>query len=269
MAIENLSRMRIWLITITTAQTPTVPSNDLTVPEVNKALSYIPLINLLRGKPGRDGLPGRDGTHGEQGLRGEKGMKGVPGIQGLPGPRAAGVTYTRWGRTTCPEVSGTELVYAGRAAGSSWDHKGGAADYICLPPDPDYLTEKNGVQGYSPLHGAEYESYVSNQPLSHLYNHNVPCAVCFVSTRAAMLMIPAKTQCPTSWTLEYKGYLMTEDHSYSRRMFACVDKDSESIPGGDGSQNGALFYHVEATCNGILCPPYDTERELTCAVCTK
>ena len=236
------------------------------MPEVNKALSYIPLINLLRGKPGRDGLPGRDGTHGEQGLQGEKGMNGDPGIQGLPGPRAAGVTYTRWGRTTCPEVSGTELVYAGRAAGTSHSHKGGAADYICLPPDPDYLTEKNGVHGHSPLHGAEYESSV---PLSHLNEHNVPCAVCFVSTKAAMLMIPAKTQCPTSWTLEYMGYLMTEHYGHYRRMFACVDKDSESVPGGDGSQDGALFYHVEATCNGILCPPYDTERELTCAVCTK
>ena len=239
------------------------------MPEVNKALSYIPLIDLLRGKPGRDGLPGRDGTNGEQGLRGEKGMKGDPGIQGLPGPRAAGVTYTRWGRTTCPEVSGTELVYAGRAAGTHYTHKGGAADYICLPPDPNYLTEKNGVQEYSPLHGAEYQSYVSNQPLSHLYNHNVPCAVCFVSTRAAMLMIPAKTQCPTSWTPEYMGYLMTEHYGHYRSVFACVDKDSESIPGGDGNQDGALFYHVEATCNGILCPPYDTERELTCAVCTK
>ena len=161
------------------------------MPEVNKALSYIPLIDLLRGKPGRDGLPGRDGTHGEQGLRGEKGMKGDAG------PRAAGVTYTRWGRTTCPEVPGTELVYAGRAAGTSHNHQGGAADYICLPSDPDYLTEKNGVQGYSPLHGAEYESN-GNQPLSHLLNHDVPCAVCFVSTRVATLMIPAKTQCPTS-----------------------------------------------------------------------
>ena len=239
------------------------------MPEVNKALSYIPLIDLLRGKPGRDGLPGRDGTHGEQGLQGEKGMKGDPEIQGLLGPRAAGVTYTRWGRTTCPEVSGTELVYAGRAAGTHYSHKGGAADYICLPHDPDYLTEKNGVQEHSPLHGAEYHAYVNGQPLHHLYNQNVPCAVCFVSTRVTMLMIPAKTQCPTSWTLEYMGYLMTEHYTHNRNMFACVDKDAESIPGGTGDQNGALFNHVEASCNGILCPPYDTERELTCAVCTK
>ena len=62
---------------------------------------------------------------------------------------------------------------------------------------------------------------------------------------------------------------MTEYYTHYRSMFACVDKDIESIPGGSGDENGALFYHVEATCNGILCPPYDTERELTCAVCTK
>ena len=29
------------------------------------------------------------------------------------------------------------------------------------------------------------------------------------------------------------------------------------------------FYHVEANCNGMLCPPYDPQKELTCAVCTK
>ena len=84
-----------------------------------------------------------------------------------------------------------------------------------------------------------------------------------------MLMIPAKTQCPSSWTLEYVGYFMSGYHGHRRTLFACVDKDAESIPGEAGDTNGALFYHVEATCNGILCPPYDTERELTCAVCTK
>ena len=30
-----------------------------------------------------------------------------------------------------------------------------------------------------------------------------------------------------------------------------------------------LFYHTEAGCNGLSCPPYDPEKELACAVCTK
>ena len=122
----------------------------MTVTEVNRALSYIPLIDLLRGRPGRDGLPGRDGAPGDQGLRGEK---GEPGAQGPPGPVTAGVTYIRWGRTTCPQVAGTQLVYSGRAAGSHFNSQGGSAEYICLPANPDYLTGRNGVSGYSPLHG--------------------------------------------------------------------------------------------------------------------
>ena len=234
---------------------------------MNKALSYIPLIDLLRGQSGRDGQPGRDGKKGDQGPRGEKGELGA---QGPPGPVTAGVTYIRWGRTTCPQAAGTQLVYPGRAAGTDHTHKGGSAEYICLPDNPDYLTGRNGVQGYSPLQGVEYEVAAGQPIVRHLrQNHNVPCAVCYASTRVAMLMIPAKTQCPSSWTLEYAGYLMTEHHGHRRTMFACVDKDAESIPGEAGDTNGALFYHVEATCNGILCPPYDTEREMTCAVCTK
>ena len=236
--------------------------NQPTVGDVNKALSYIPLIDKLRGRPGRDGMPGKDGLPGEQGL------KGPAGTQGLPGPVSAGVTYIRWGRTKCPEALGTELVYSGRAAGTHYTNKGGSAERICLPNNPDYLSSANGVQGHSPLYGAEYESFPP-APLGHLGEHNVPCAVCYVPTRAAMIMIPAKTQCPTSWTIEYVGYLMTEYYNSARSVFSCVDKDAQSIPGGVGNENGALFYHVEATCSGILCPPYDTERELTCAVCTK
>ena len=68
------------------------PSTELSAGEVNRALSYIPLIDLLRGQPGKDGLPGRDGKKGDQGPRGKK---GEPGAQGPPGPVTAGVTYIR------------------------------------------------------------------------------------------------------------------------------------------------------------------------------
>ena len=36
------------------------------------------------------------------GVNGEKGETGAAGPQGPPGPRSGGVTYVRWGRTTCP-----------------------------------------------------------------------------------------------------------------------------------------------------------------------
>ena len=45
------------------------------------------------------------------------------------------------------------------------------------------------------------------------------------------LMIPAKTQCPTNWTLEYDGYLVRERYIHSRSMYECVEKAPESVPG--------------------------------------
>ena len=82
-------------------------------------------------------------------------------------------------------------------------------------------------------------------------------------------MLPAKTSCPTSWTEEYEGYLMTEDREHSHSSsYECVDKGQESIPGDYSNTNGALFHHIEATCNGLQCPPYDTQKELPCVVCT-
>ena len=89
--------------------------------------------------------------------------------------------YTRWGRTTCPDTPGTELVYAGRAGGTHFSHKGGAANNLCMPESPDYLRSTPGHQGYSPVYGAEYEirwNNGPNGPLASVHDHNVPCAVC-------------------------------------------------------------------------------------------
>ena len=56
-------------------------------------------------------------------------------------------TQARWGKTSCPNVTGTELVYAGRAGGSWWSHTEGVANYVCMPNDADYLQYSPGVQG--------------------------------------------------------------------------------------------------------------------------
>ena len=83
-----------------------------------------------KGQQGVHGLIGPQGTRGPTGSRGEKGERGVNGVRGPPGPTAGGVVYTRWGRTTCPSTSGTQLLYAGRAAGSYYTHNGGGANYL-------------------------------------------------------------------------------------------------------------------------------------------
>ena len=234
--------------------------------------------------PGEPGPPGHAGERGPQGLvgpQGTTGPQGPPGQQGVAGPQGPnGVSncagmYVRWGRTTCPVNQSTELVYSGRAGGSRYSHTGGATNHLCMPDDPDYLLYAPSVQGPNYVYGVEYEPY-SGQPFRvqpNVHAHNVPCAVCMAVSRCSLLMIPAKTQCPTSWTREYVGYLMSAPHgSYLPTTYECVDKDPESVPGLDsigwGSGSG-LFDHVEASCNGMACPPYDPEKELTCVVCTR
>ena len=62
---------------------------------------------------------------------------------------------------------------------------------------------------------------------------------------------------------------MTERYNHNSATFECVDRNPESIAGSIGNINGGLFYHVEAKCTGLACPPYDEGKEVTCVVCTK
>ena len=182
------------------------------------------------------------------------------------------MTYIRWGKSSCPDTNDTQLVYAGRAGGSAFNIKGGGVEKLCMPLDPDYISDSRSTTAnwVSTLHGTEWETL--NGPLHNVYQHNIPCAVCYASTRAAMIMIPAKTECPSSWIREYYGYLMAE-HQGSNRLrssFDCVDVNPDTVPGGGGDSSGVLAYHVTATCNdGLPCPPYVANKVVTCVVCTK
>jgi len=177
-----------------------------------------------------------------------------------------GVVYTRWGSTECPKTA--TLVYFGRAAGAHYTHPGTAANYICLPHNPEYYgsTKKATYAAY--VYGSEYETWAS--PLANLANHNVPCAVCYAE-RNAMIMAPAKITCPSQWTREYNGYLMASYYGHaSPKMFVCVDIDAQPVRGEAHNANGALFYHARlGNCYGLDCPPYDTKKDLACVVCTK
>ena len=156
--------------------------------------------------------------------------------------------------------------------GTDFRQSGGASNYLCMPDDPDYLQYQSGVQGISHVVGVEYY-YQSMPSLSSSTWHNAPCAVCYVATRSVVVMIPAKTQCPANWTVEYVGYLMADNTRHSgRAMYECVDKDPESVPGlnASGRSNPVTYFqHVEPVCGGLACPPYSAEKELTCVVCTR
>ena len=188
----------------------------------------------LQGHTGPEGATGPKGATGLQGPPGQQGQQGVAGPQGPNGLSNCAGMYVRWGRTTCPVNQSTELVYSGRAGGSRYNSPGGATNYLCMPDDPDYLQYAPGVQPNSFVYGVEY-ALATGQPFHvqpNVHAHNVPCAVCMAVSRCSLLMIPAKTQCPTSWTREYVGYLMSGAHNHALpTTYECVDKDPESVPG--------------------------------------
>ena len=133
--------------------------------------------------------------------------------------------------------------------------------------DPIY--EKSVSSGsVSRIYGAEYEPESGIYP-SSLDDHDVPCAVCHVTTRASQMMIPGRNVCPAEWTREYKGYLMAEYHDFYRTMYTCVDENPDYIRGTHANLNGALFFFVEGVCGSLPCKPYIGGKELTCAVCTR
>ena len=218
----------------------------------------------FKGLPGPKGSKGSRGLLGSPGIIGPKGSTGSIGLKGDKGsvsPSSSGVIYTRWGKTTCR--SGASLVYSGTAAAPHAGH-GGGSNYLCMPPDPEYgLSYSPGVQGNSYLYGVEYEATV----VPNRANHNAQCAVCLLSDKEVLLMIPAKTSCPDGWTREYYGYLMTEH--IKRTEYVCVDKDMDPVPGSQHHIGSGHFWHVEGHCDGVPCPPYNNYKELNCVVCTK
>jgi len=88
-------------------------------------------------------------------------------------------------------------------------------------------------------------------------------------------MIPARTSCPVGWTLEYAGYLMSED-SFSvvdnpvlhTTTYICVDEAPEAAD-GSASQDQALVFLVKVGCGSLPCSKYPQGQELACVVCTK
>ena len=224
-------------------------------------------FNTLKGSPG---TRGEKGTNGSTGVAGPKGAPGQKGMKGYKEERNGGTVYVRWGHDQCPSTA--QLVYSGRAGGSGHAESGGGSNPQCLPLDPQYLTSISGDQYRAYIHGGLYKTHTDGN--SHLHGReetSIPCAVCHVSNRTAVYMVPAKYTCPTGWTREYYGYLMAQYYTHlGKSQFICVDNAFKPVPVSNPRKYPTLFlYFVEGRCGVLPCPPYDNTKELSCTVCTK
>jgi len=176
-------------------------------------------------------------------------------------------------RFKCENVLGK-----GYAAGPSFDGTGSGSNFLCLHEDPQWKTYIRGEQGGGTIFGVEYEFFddinvfsTSNNGGNSLLNNPAPCAVCYVGGRSTILMVPARTQCPDGWSIEYAGYVVSESDttqsSRKRSSYICWDEAPEVAVGGT-SQNQAVIYPVEVECGSLPCSHYISGRELTCVVCS-
>jgi hypothetical protein len=177
-------------------------------------------------------------------------------------------TYVRWGRTTCPSTA--TLVYSGYAAGSHYQHSGGGANTICLASSPEWLVYDDANNDASTIYGTEFET--KNQGISTLANlqdYDGSCAVC-EAARSEQLMIPGRVSCPTGWTMEYNGYIMSQAYTQVKSDFVCVDATPD-MTGSSTNSDGHLWYPTEIECGSLPCAAggYVQDRELACVVCSK
>lgn len=201
-------------------------------------------------------------------------VAGVAGTDGVRFPdgtlqtRAAGIVYTRWGRTVCP--SGATLVYAGYVGAGHHSHPGGGGT-LCLSDAPTWEDFDDANHDGALLYGTEYETRAGGVArLEGLYNYQARCAVCHRADASSFFMLPGSQTCPQGWTAEYAGYLMATAHNNSGSPgFSCVDRAAEPT-GNPANQDNNLWYPTEFECDGGLpCPPYVNNREATCAVCSR
>ena len=164
------------------------------------------------------------------------------------------------------------VLYIGVMGKSHYSH-GGGGNYLCLPLDPEFPSNRQaGLQSHSLIYGVEYQG--SAEPHLHtqftgVHDQDAPCAMCEVQGRSQVAMFPAKQTCPDGWTLEYGGLLASERTNHKNADYICVSSGMETTAGGQPDQNGGLVYVVEAVCGSLPCPPYQQGFELSCVVCTK
>uniref|UniRef100_K1QR67 Short-chain collagen C4 n=1 Tax=Magallana gigas TaxID=29159 RepID=K1QR67_MAGGI len=174
-----------------------------------------------------------------------------------------GGIFVRWGRKDCP-ANNTELVYSGFAGGSLYDHTGAAAEFVCLPRDPDLVTGFTSGTAY--VYGSEYDT----NEFGHRSGNDLPCSVCRSTVQSSVLMIPGKSSCYDGWTMQYHGHLVAGANIHkAATQYICLDEHPEALTAGQDEHDGKLFYPVLAVCGSLACPPYQDGKYLTCVVCTK
>ena len=151
--------------------------------------------------------------------------------------------------------------------GARFNQQGAGNSHLCLRTDPVFRTDDEPREYSAEVYGAEYEYPHKTE----LHDHEVPCAVCQV-TRKAALMMPGTNKCDDGWSTEYVGYIAAGGTyaSNHRTDFICVDDDAETTPvSNPANDDGILLAPAQTICGSLPCLPYVDYKDLLCVVCSR
>lgn len=155
-------------------------------------------------------------------------------------------------------------------AGSSFDGTGNGANYQCLPTSPVYdafNTSANANRaGISVATLATDGSVLA----SNLNEKIIQCSMCQTITANTVTMLIGNNTCPSSWTTEYTGYLVSEQETSGRtgKGYACLKENPDLIDNSSGKTNTATVNLVEHECGALPCGTYTNYQEVACIVCS-
>lgn len=161
-------------------------------------------------------------------------------------------------------MNALSFFFSGFAGGSLYDHTGAAAEFVCLPLDPDLISGFTSGTAY--VYGSEYDT----NEFGHRSGNDLHCSVCRSKVQSSDLMIPGKSSCYDGWTMQYHGDLVAGANIHkAATQYICLDEHPDALTAGQDDHDGKLFYPVLAVCGSLACPPYEDGKYLTCVVCTK
>ena len=132
-------------------------------------------------------------------------------------------------------------MYSGLAGGSLYSHSEVEQTTFVYQKDHSTLPMEFLIIGHNTI--------IIGHPCFAIYDHNVPCAVCYTSKRVSKLIIPARITCPSSWTEEYEEYLKAERHTNFSKW--CIILSCYSYMWYRSSLSSICYYK-----NNYLCGVY-------------
>ncbi|CAC5406421.1 unnamed protein product [Mytilus coruscus] len=151
---------------------------------------------------------------------------------------------TKCGSLKCPPYIDN---YPMTCVASRWcgyyGESGSAAEYVSLPPDPNYIKTSGSEVGH--MYGGEFDN---NFFATNSDNEDVPCALCRTTQHTSVIMIPGKKTCYCGWKIEYHGYLASGGYSQaSVSSFVCVNLNPEYIIGAARVNHSATTHFNSST----------------------